>query len=146
LEKGTDVPVVEEINLNGTYSGVEGSVPVKRIVNRSGIIGQVKKVEYLNNAGLVVKSAENVYCFSEDLNTYAGVLDGQMTNKLSEDKPIGLLRERSLRVNTNGVVEKVADYMESKPFFSRKQISATIKCRTEVVLVFLCSHWEFYGF
>lgn len=103
------------------------NVKVKRIVDRSGMVGMPKKIQILNNNGNIVFEGENEFKFSEDLSDTAGSMPGvfykSLSTRLSRDKSLGLIEERMIRIETNNGVEflykSIADVIISRPFLTR---------------------------
>ena len=110
---------------NGTIDSQ--NVMIKRIIDRSGMVGMPKKIQFLNKNGNVVFEGENEFKFSEDICDTAGTKPGafykSLSTRLSGDKALGLIEERTIRrETTNGVdfpYKSIADVVISRPFLTR---------------------------
>jgi hypothetical protein len=92
---GTLKPMVEEVK-GRTTDGVK----VVQYIDRSGLAGKEKLVQYVNNSGRVVGWKRPKYCFADYLNSNYGVCDG-LDRKLSNSQPLGVMRERMKRMETS---------------------------------------------
>jgi YD repeat-containing protein len=115
-----DHPIIEETIANNITAGISN----RKIIDRSSIVGSVKKIEYYDNSNppKLVKQVENKYKFSENLASVAGVYHNgySAANGLTDSKPLGMIRERCLRKEYQGgtsfVDKAITDVIISKPF------------------------------
>jgi hypothetical protein len=111
---GSTVPVISEDLLpNGTVSvgdpAVTRDLKMKRIIDRSAIVGSPKKIEYFKNGSPnanPVRVTEYTYTFSEKLSSTTsqpGAIYKELDSRLTGNKALGLIEERSKRI------EKITD-------------------------------------
>jgi hypothetical protein len=93
-------------------------LPVTQIWDRSGIVGMVKRVEYWENTGnKIIYEKTNKYVFSEELAGKAGVVFKSLSNTpITDNSPLGMVRQRSKRIDETGTIKNIADLIISKPF------------------------------
>jgi hypothetical protein len=130
------------LHVNGSFKPILGSrtddgidltnddeniFKVWKIEDRTSIIGLIKstqKIRYDNSGYVqVVNESEKKYAFSDDMSRDGiGVLT-DMESRLPGDKPLGMSRERSMRIaNGKGInskkiyVKTIADVMKFKPY------------------------------
>ena len=118
---GVETPLVVEKDFSGATN-----LKVHQIVDRQGIIGMPKKTEYYkqgnDNSPIYVKNYN--YSFSDELpgksSVYYEGLSASAT--LGSDKPLGLTRERAIRLErqTDGTfpARVVTDIITFKPFLT----------------------------
>jgi hypothetical protein len=109
---GKDVPMIEE-----KYT-IENNVQIKKIRNRSSLVGMLKKMETRNNDGRIIGQKENVYTFSDQIAGTAGVLNGGMSNRTTDTKPLGLINQRSLTLTIHLLPYKLVDMIDCIPFLT----------------------------
>lgn len=111
-----------------TMASFADDVGVRLVTDRSAIVGLVKEAQWLDNNGTIVRKIENTYGFSEELSdnvapySRPGVLNGTPDTRLSADKPLGLVRERTIRMQKNGANYRlcsVYDVTTSRPYLTK---------------------------
>lgn len=111
------VPVVNYVDQH--YStGANGTEidTIRQIWDHSGIVGMLKKMKSYDNSNNVIFEKENTYAFSEELHNRAHVKTRYGVDRSAEKQPIGLVRQRSIKVDKDGKLLNVADIILSKPF------------------------------
>ena len=89
------------------------------IVDRSAIVGQVKKIEYFNNNNKLVKKSEPQYSFGDYLEN---IQSPDLLNSLSgKEYPLGVIRERSLKLGKKSdsepyAITGITDVIYAVPF------------------------------
>jgi len=115
-ETGNDI--IEEENISGTYNNK--TISVKRIIDRSGIVGMPKKIEKFNKDDDLISTVKKKYAFSEEIPEKSGLIYGDLNTVIGNEKPLGMIRERSVRIDyADGdyKTKSIADVVLSKPFF-----------------------------
>ena len=104
------------------------NVQVKRIVDRSGLVGMPKKLELYDNEDNLVVESEVKYTFSEDLSENTpqprpGAYYDNLSSRLPGSKPVGLIQERTITRETEDgsdafPYKSIADIIISRPFMT----------------------------
>ena len=98
-----DKEVIQKETVKGPfYTPDEGStwedISFTRIIDRSNIVGQLKKIEKLDSEGNVVNTLEKYYKFSEELENVHYKDLSASRNFNGDTKPLGLIRETTIRM------------------------------------------------
>lgn len=88
----------------------------KQILDRSSIIGQVKSTEILDKNEKVISYVKNHYAFGGDLPSKSAVFHTAFDKKLTAEKPLGTVKQRSIRVNKDGENGKILDLVTQVPY------------------------------
>lgn len=120
---GETVPIINKVRDQVMFDS--NPIDLYKIIDRSSIVSQMKKIEQLDHKGVVMQSSENFYTFSEEMEhihykSLSQTFDGS-------EKPLGYIREHVIRHEDNEAqldslkyaVQSVTQVNLSKPFLAK---------------------------
>jgi len=104
-------------------------LPLEQIIDHSAIVGAAKSIEFIDTSGEIVYTSKPTYRFSEDLNDHEGALFASLDNRLPADKPVGLVRERTVRMQHRIAEEPedAEDQQDEDIWFVRRGVTDMIR-------------------